>query len=107
MSLSALACIASAATSSYTVTFHASTVVEGKVLKPGDYKVVVDGGNATFKDGKTEVQAHVTSEQNAAKYGTTSVSYEVVDGKYNVEEIHIGGSATKLVFAAHGASSGN
>jgi hypothetical protein len=31
----------------------------------------------------------------------------VVDGKYNVEEIHLGGTSTKLVFGSPAAPAGN
>ena len=98
--------IASAATS-YNITLHASAVVEGKELKPGDYKVVVDGNNATFRGEKDVIQTRVTQAQNDVKYRDTTVSYQVAGGKYNVEEIHIGGDSTKLVFDAPPSAGGN
>ncbi|MBI4909991.1 MAG: hypothetical protein HY820_40605 [Acidobacteria bacterium] len=89
--------IASAA-ESYRVTLLEPSVINGKVLKPGDYKVTVENNKATIK-GQDSVEANVKVETVDKKFGTTAIRYLQADGKNNVQEIRVGNSKTKLVFA--------
>jgi hypothetical protein len=89
--------VASAA-SSYQVTFFQSSLVGNTEIKPGDYKVELDGEKAVIKTGKTSVQAACKVETGTEKYATTVVRYSNGDGKYRVQEIRLGGTKTKLVF---------
>ena len=107
LSLSTLAVgIASAATS-YNLTLHTPATVAGKELKPGNYKVQVEGSSATIKGDGGSVQAQVTPTQNASKYSSTTVQYHVANGKNRVEEIRLGGTSTKLIFSGTGEATGN
>jgi hypothetical protein len=90
---------ASAATS-YNVTFFEPVVVNGTTLKPGEYKVEVNNDKATLKKGKTIAESPVKIESNDAKYPTTSVRLAGTQ----VEEIHVGGTRTKLVFEKTGVA---
>ena len=95
--------IASAA-SRYNVTFHQPAMVNGTELKAGEYKVEVNGNNATISAGKVTVQAPVRVESSDTKYNTTSVRYATGAGNYVLDEIHVGGTKTKLVFDSSTAS---
>jgi hypothetical protein len=83
-----------AAGSSYKVNILEDTVVEGKQVKAGNYKVAVDNNTATLKSGKNSIEVPAHTEQAQAKYSSTQVQY--VDKK--IHEIHVGGTATKIVF---------
>ena len=92
--------VASAATS-YNVTFFEPVVVNGTTLKPGEYKVEVNNDKATLKKGKIVAESPVKVESNDAKYPTTSV--RLASGT-QLEEIHVGGTRTKLVFEKTGVA---
>ena len=91
--------VASAA-SSYNVTFFEPVVVNGTTLKPGEYKVEINNDKATIKKGKAVAESPVKVENNEAKYPTTSVRLAGTQ----VEEIHVGGTRTKLVFEKTGVA---
>lgn len=89
--------VASAA-SNYNVTFYQPVVVNGTTLKPGEYTVEVNDNKATIKKGKSVAETPVKVENNDAKYRATTV---LLAGT-QVEEIHVGGTHTKLVFEQNG-----
>jgi hypothetical protein len=86
-----------ASATNFNVTLFQPSVVAGTELKPGEYKVQVNGDKMTIKNGKKVIEASVKSEQVDSKFGSTSVRYVNGDGKYTVTEIRIGGTNTKLV----------
>jgi hypothetical protein len=94
--LSAALMLASAAT--YNVTFFQPSVVAGKELKAGDYKVTMDGGNAIISMGKQKVEAPAKIETADSKFSSTSVRYTTEDGKMKIQEIRLGGTNQKVVF---------
>jgi hypothetical protein len=79
------------------VTLFQPSELNGVQLKAGTYKVVVDGDKLTLQNGKTKAEAPVKSEQNAEKFGATSIRYSNGDGKMKITEIRIGGTTTKLL----------
>lgn len=81
----------------FTVTFYQSARIAGAELKPGSYRIKVDGGKLTIRDGKKTIEASVKPEQVDAKFNSTSVRFLTGDGKFTVNEIRIGGTNTKLV----------
>ncbi|MCS7042178.1 MAG: hypothetical protein NZR01_05250 [Bryobacteraceae bacterium] len=87
---------ASAAT--YNVTLFQPSLVAGKELKPGDYKLILEDGKAIIQKGKERVEATVKIEQGDSKFGSTSVRYAEENGKLKIQEIRLGGTTTKLVF---------
>jgi hypothetical protein len=93
----ALAAVASADT--YRVTLFQSSVVNGTELKPGDYKVQLTDSKVVISKGKETVEATVKVENGNEKFNATSVRYSNADGKYKIQEIRLGGTKTKLVFA--------
>jgi hypothetical protein len=84
----------------YEIIFTAPTKAGSVQLKPGQYKLKVEGSSATFTD------------ENSAKSFTTPVKVENSDTKFDdtkvqstkdgdvdrLEEIDLGGSKTKLGF---------
>ena len=91
--------VASAATS-YNVRFFEPVVVNGTTLKPGEYKVEINDNKAIIKSGKTVAESPVKVEANETKYPQTSVRLVGTQ----VEEIHVGGTRTKLVFDKSGVA---
>ncbi len=63
-------------------------------LKAGSYKIEMVGDKAVFTMGKTVVQVPATVAKGEQKYSLTS--YQSKDSK--IQEIHLGGTNTKLVF---------
>jgi len=104
ITLLAVGTIAQAAT--YHITLLKPSVVAGKELKPGDYKIEVDNDKAVISHGKTSVEAKVKTEEADKKYSSTTVRYELEGEKYKVQEIGIGGTKTKLVIGDSGSQSG-
>lgn len=87
---------ASAAT--YNVTLFQPSFINGKDLKPGDYKLTIDNDKATIARGKEKVEAAVKIETGDSKFSATSVRYTDDNGKAKVQEIRLGGTNTKVVF---------
>src|SRR5665213_1001886 len=85
--------VASAA-SSYEVTITQPTWAGATELKPGVYKLAVQGNNAIFTAGKTVVEAPVTVQKNDHKVEST----EVQSSDSKIREIRLGGTSTKLIF---------
>jgi hypothetical protein len=67
-------------------------------LKPGEYRVEVVDQKAVITKDKTRNEAPVKVETAASKYDNTSVRFTNGDGKLHIQEIHLGGTKTKLVF---------
>lgn len=91
--------VASAA--SYEVTITSPTWAGATQLKPGVYKLAVQGTNAIFTSGKTVVEAPVSVEKSDRKVQSTEV--QSADSK--IREIRLGGTDTKLIF--NSASTGD
>ena len=87
-----------AAADTYKVTLFQESVVAGSTLKPGEYKLTVDGGKVVISKGKEKVEATAKIETAESRFSSTSVRYENGDGKYRVKEIRLGGTTSKLVF---------
>ena len=94
----ALAMAVASAASNYSVTLFEPSVIGSKELKPGDYRLEVNGEKAVLKAGKNTVEAAVKVENGSEKFARTVVKYGIGDGKYRVQEIRLGGTSTTLVF---------
>ena len=90
--------VAGASAKTYSVTFYEPAIVGNMTLKPGDYKVDVNDQKAVLRNGKVRCEAPVKVEDSGTKYSATSVRFSNGDGKMHLQEIHVGGSKTKLVF---------
>jgi hypothetical protein len=90
--------IASAA-SNYSVTIASVTRVGQTELKPGDYKVTVEGDKVTFKSGKNVVEVPATVETGTKKYEST-----ILDSSGSqLQDIEVGGTKVKIVFKSTSA----
>ena len=98
LSFATLALAVASAATSYRITLFQPATVNGTELKPGEYKVTLKENKAVLTSGKTSVEADVKTESADTKFNSTTVRYRTADGKYQVEEIHLGGTNTKLLF---------
>jgi hypothetical protein len=92
-----LAAIAGA--KSYSVSLSEPAVIGGTELKPGEYKVEVVDQKAVIRNGKLHGEFPVKVETSDSRYGATAIRFSNGDGKLHIQEIHLGGTATKLVFS--------
>ena len=93
-----LAGLAVASTKSYPLNLFEPAMLGSTEFKPGDYKLEVVDEKAIIRNGNTRGEAPVKVETVDTKYGSTSVRFSNGDGKLHIQEIHIGGTKTKLVF---------
>jgi hypothetical protein len=98
LSFGTLALAVASAASSYHFSIFQPSIFAGKELKPGDYKLQVNGDKAIVKMGKETLEATVKVENGTEKFSETSLRYSTADGKMTVQEIRLGGTTTKLVF---------
>lgn len=98
LSFGTLALAIASAASSYRFSIFEPSFVAGKELKPGEYKVELNGDKAMIKVGKQTVETAVKVENGNEKFSETSVRYANDNGKMNVTEIRLGGTHTKLIF---------
>ena len=94
----AIAGLAVASAKSYSITLPQPAVLGGMQLAPGTYKVDVVDQKAIITNGKMHGEAPVRVETADNKYNTTTLRFSNGDGKMHLQEIHVGGSKTKLVF---------
>jgi hypothetical protein len=83
---------------SYKLSLLQPTVVNGTVLKPGDYRLNLANEKVTIVDGKFSVEARVKVETVEKKYDQTMIRYTEQAGKSILSEIRLGGTKTKLLF---------
>jgi len=93
----AVVALAVASAKSYTVNIYENAKAGGTELKAGEYKLEVVDQNAVIRRGKVESKIPIKVETAQGKYSTTSVVYDDHDGAKQIREIHLGGTATKLV----------
>ena len=91
--------LAAASARSYTVKLFQPALAGNTPLKEGEYQLEVVDQKAVMRNGKIESQTPVKVETNEVKYGSTTVRFTNGDGKMHIQEIHLGGTKTKLVFA--------
>ncbi len=93
-----IAGIAGAAT--YNVKLLDTTRINGTELKPGEYKVEVLDNKAVFRHGKQSVEAPAKVENAQNKFNSTTLRYGPgPDGRTVLQQIQVGGSTTRIVFA--------
>jgi hypothetical protein len=93
--------VASAADkTTYKVTLTQSASVNGTTLQPGDYKIQVEGEKAIITRGKTTVEAPAKLENAEHKFTATSFDYDSTKANPKINEIHIGGTTTRIIFSS-------
>lgn len=105
----ALSVAAFAASKSYDVKIAANAQFGGVQLKAGEYKVKVDGANATFTPAGTNkgVTVPVKVEAGQVKYQYTAVETSGSGAAERIDAIQLGGTSTKIEFAGAGVASNN
>jgi hypothetical protein len=95
LSFVVLGATAFASSNSFKMNLAQDSVVEGKTLKAGDYKVSVENGNAVIKHGKDTIEVPAREATETDKFPTTSLIYKDTD---KLSEVRFGGTHTKIVF---------
>jgi hypothetical protein len=95
----AVAGLAVASAKSYSIDLFQPALLGATELAPGHYSVDVVDQKAVIRNGRIHGEASVKVENADQKYNTTAVRFTNGDGKMHIQEIHIGGTKTKLVFA--------
>lgn len=102
------ASLAFAGASSHSITLFQPSYLNGSELKAGEYRMQVQDGKVTIKQGKKAVDANVKVETGGEKFRSTVVRYANENGKFRIEEIRIGGTNTTLKMNQPGsAAAGN
>ena len=93
--------------SKHTVSFDRPAVVGGVELKPGEYRLSLDGDKVTIATAKGEsAQAEVSVHTEQHKFGSNTVRYDLTDGKSYVVQIRLGGTNQVLEFPNATAAGG-
>jgi hypothetical protein len=96
ISFVALAGTAFAASNTYRVTLFQDSVVAGKTLKAGEYKISMQNGTAVIKEGKASIEVPAREETAAKKIASTELLYK---NGTDLQQIRVGGTHTEIVFA--------
>jgi hypothetical protein len=75
-------------------------------LKPGEYKVQVEGDKAMIMNGKKAVDVEAKAEAGDQKFSATQISTDTAGGQAKLKEVRIGGTKTKIVFAQQQTAGG-
>ena len=96
----ALFALTLASAKTYSITFSNNMKIGTVQLKPGDYKLAVDGSKATFTDLKSK-QTFTTDtkvENTQKSFENTRVDSSTDGATTVVKDIEVGGSKLKLGF---------
>jgi len=85
-------------TGSYKLTLLQPSVVNGTVLKAGDYRLNLTNDTVKIVNGKLTVESPVKVETADQKFDSTAIRYIDKGGKAAISEIRLGGTKTRLVF---------
>ena len=94
--------LATAATKGYQVELFQDSVVEGKSLKAGEYRIEMQNDMAVIKKGKQTIEVLAYTESVTNKFPANELLYD--NGK--IQEIHVGGSRVKIVFGSADTTAG-
>jgi hypothetical protein len=86
----------SAAGLTYRISLLDDSVVAGKQLKAGDYKVeLTDNNTAVLVHGKKSIDVPAKAETSPTRFSQTEIQYSTAN---NLQDIRVGGTNTKIVF---------
>jgi hypothetical protein len=92
--------LASAAAKTYEVSLSSAVWIGTNELKPGTYKLEIEGDQAVLRTGKTVLKVPAKIETGSQKYSSTAITTGNEGNKLTVLEIELGGTPTKVVFPA-------
>jgi len=95
--IAATVSIASAAT--YTIGLLQPAAVGSENLKAGDYQLSVKDNSVVIGKGKKQMELPAKIENGQEKFDRTQVIFGESNGKMVIQEIHLGGTTTKVTFA--------
>ena len=90
-----------ASAKSFEITVDNASQAGNLQLKPGEYKVSFVGNTVKFTDEATgkSVETNASVESNGkAKFDTTALETQQVNGVNKIQEIDLGGTPTKIKF---------
>jgi hypothetical protein len=96
--------VASAASNSFHVNIDQPTWVGATQLKPGDYKVELEGDKAVMKLGKNVIELPAKVENADKKFDSTTVRVDSANNKNSLKEIRIGGTTMRVLFPQSSAA---
>ena len=96
--------VAALGATAHRITLDKPAVVNGTELKAGEYRLEINGDKVTISNKKTSVDTSARVESAAEKYRSTTVCCLGDNGKYNLQEIRVGGTNQKLVVESDTAS---
>ena len=90
----------------FDVTLYKPSVVAGAELKPGAYKLELNGTKMVLKNAQSSVECNVKVEISDKKFDRASIRYDDQNGKLVVQEIRLRGTDMKLVLPGPAESIG-
>jgi hypothetical protein len=90
------------AASSQNIKLFQNSMVGGKTLTPGDYKMELKDSSVVLKHNKNVTEVPATTQTGTTKFSTTSVRY---NDHNEITEICIGGTNKKVVLSNNGTAS--
>jgi hypothetical protein len=90
--------VASAASKTYQVSITSPAWIGTNELKPGEYKLVIEGDHALLRKGKTTLNVPAKIEAGNQKHSATAVTVDNQGNKPVLREIEVGGTSTNVVF---------
>jgi hypothetical protein len=91
---------------SHQMVISSPTWVNGKELKPGDYKLQMQANSVTIQGHETSIQVPAEIQTSAAKHPYTTFRSETVNGKQQLEEVDLGGTKTTILFKSGSSGAG-
>jgi len=98
----ALSCLSIASAKSYELTLAGPTKAGNVQLKPGQYRLKIDGSNAVFTDVENQKSFTVPvklENTGKKKFDQTRVDATKDNGTDVIQDIELGGSNTKVEFS--------
>jgi hypothetical protein len=83
------------AKNTFKVNLVQDSVVDGKTVKAGTYRIAVENGNALMKSGKDSIELPAREVTEANKFNSTELTYT---DKTTLREIGLGGTHTRIIF---------
>jgi hypothetical protein len=84
-----------AAGNAFKVDIFQDSLVDGKTLKAGNYKIMMENGNAVIKQGNQTIEIPAREENEPNKIASTELIYKDTT---NLQEIRVGGTHTRILF---------
>jgi hypothetical protein len=94
-----LTSVAFAGTKSYDIILNSPAKAGNNELKPGEYKLKVEGGQAVFTQDSKTWSVPVKIENVSQKFAHTTVESSTLGDMDTIQAIDLAGSTTKIEFA--------